>query len=516
MKSIIDNRFIVCLLWMAMICSILPSKDVDACTSIMAGKKATDSEIILVARNEDFSKNNWNKYLVFRHYPEYHTKNGSDNPVVKEGIWTLGNGLKVPVPENEFSYSAMPDADAYEEATNAIGNRFYFEERGINQRNVAISATNSVEVNDKAKRADPLVTIGIAESIIPTLILPQAETALGAVQLLGHYVEQYGASKGNGILIGDPEQSWYFEIGSGHHWIAVKVPEDSYIAVANGMRVHSVDLDSKNVLHSKGLFEFVSKHKLLDKPKRHLFNFAKAFGIPGVPYNVDRIWLAQKLLTPSKVQKTRQYQYPLFLKPDNKIRVKDVMNVLRATYKGTKLEGIAKRPIGVDRTAESHIMTLDQNMPDALKGIIWQAVGTPLGAPYMPLYRVMDDIPPGYSLGSNQYSPLSAYWAFRGLYALGNFDNNEFVPCIHQLWDKYEQQFINEHEYLNRMLKEIYRLNQKTAIDFARKYSTGIAYQLVGIANKERNNLMTKITDNQGGKSERRVGCRANASKCPL
>jgi len=312
------------------------------CTSVIVGKKATEQGIVLLARNEDAKQNNWDKYLVYRHHPEYH---GHPSPIVESNNWTLGNGLKVPVPENEFSYSAMPDAGSYAEASYGIGNRYYFEERGINQRNVAVSATNSVEVNERANKVDPLVSIGIAESVIPTLILSQAETAMHAIELLGHYVEQFGASEGNGILIGDPDESWYFEIGSGHHWISVKIPEYAYLVVANGMRVHSVDLDDKNVRHSSGLFEFVSKHGLLEQPERDDFNFAKAFGIPDDPYNTDRIWLAQKILTPSRHQEPRQYQYPLFLEPDEKVRVQDIMAVLRATYEGTVLEGKAQRPI---------------------------------------------------------------------------------------------------------------------------------------------------------------------------
>lgn len=388
------------------------------CTSIVVGKKATYDNTIILARNEDYTRNNWNKYMVFRRVAEYDNTNGN-NQSVSNGFWTLGNGLKVPVPDKMYKYNAMPDAAGDEEATFSVIRHYFFEERGINERNVAISATNSLAINQKAVVADPLLDAGgIAESVITTLLLPQVESAADAVKLLGFYVEQYGASEVNGILIGDPFESWYFEIGSGHHWIAVRVPDDSYLAVANGMRVHSVDLDSKNTMCSKKLFEFVCENKLLDKPKKDDFNFAEAFGIPGDPYNEDRIWLAQKILTPSLTQKPRLYQYPLFLKPDKKIHVGDIMGVLRATYKGTELDGIANRPIGVDRTAESHIMVLDRKMPHELQGMIWQVVSTPMGAPYIPLFSIMDEIPSCFGFGTNQYSPLSGYWSFRGLYGL--------------------------------------------------------------------------------------------------
>lgn len=465
------------------------------CTSVIVGKKATIDGTSILSRNEDYTRNNWNKYMVYRQFPEYYDPK-NDNTVVNDGVWTLGNGLQVPVPERMYRYNAMPDAAAYSEASSAIGNRYFFEERGINERNVAISATNSLAINEQANEADPLLTSGgVAESVIATLLLPQVSTAREGVLLLGKYVERYGASEVNGILIGDIDESWYFEIGSAHHWIAVRVPDECYIVVANGMRVHSVDLDDDNVLHSKKLFEFVSKHKLLKNPDQKSFNFAKAFGVIGNSYNVDREWLAQKILTPSLVQAPRKEQYPLFLEPDKRVHVKEIMKVLRATYKGTELEGKADRPIGVDRTAESHIMVLDSKMPDELQGIIWQVVSTPMGAPYMPLFPIMDDIPAGFTLEGNLYSPLSAYWAFRGLYSLCEVDKSRYKSLVETLWHRYEEQCIAEVGSLKKTLIEMYQDAPDAALNFAKRYSSGVAYQTVALANKERDLLMTKITN---------------------
>lgn len=464
---------------------MMVSLQADACTSILAGKKAAEHHITIIARNEDYTANNWNKYLAVR--PAKTNAPGQ--------TWTLGNGLKVPLPKIQFRYSAMPDAMAYEEEVFATQGRF-FEERGINERNVAISATNSVDVNAAAQKADPMVTPGIEEAVIPTLILPQATSALNAVEMLGRYVEKYGAGEGNGVAISDENNVWYFEIGSGHHWIAVKVPDDAYLAVANGMRVHSVDLDqTKTVRHSSGLFEFFVNNKLLKHPQRNDFNFAEAFGIPGNPYNVDRVWLIQKMLTPSRKQPVREYQYPLFLKPDKAIAVQDIMAIFRSTYEGTELEGIADRLIGVERTAESHIITLDSRMPVALQGIIWQALGNPGGSVYMPFFNTVDSYPPGYDYGSNTYSPYSAYWSFKGLASLGE-NHCRYEKQIKRLWQRYEQCFLFEHPYLTDTLKKMYKADPQRAIDFASGYSLGIAYRTVGAANAERNAIMTMITQN--------------------
>ncbi len=138
------------------------SSNAIACTGLIVGKEASNDGSIMIARNEDFSINNWNKYLKYRP--------AQDN---QEGDWQLGNGLIVPMPKHFFAYSAIPDWDA--DTVNRDGK--FYEERGINEHNVAISATTSAEINDKVAKVDPLIDNGVIEAIIPTLILPQAENA---------------------------------------------------------------------------------------------------------------------------------------------------------------------------------------------------------------------------------------------------------------------------------------------------------------------------------------------------
>lgn len=464
------------------------------CTSIMAGKAATADGTVLIARNEEFGVNNWCKHVRYRSVPCYE---------IGKGDWTLENGLTVAAPDRFYRYSAVSDAvkDEKEEA----GDHFYFEERGINEKNVAISATNSMDMNKDAKLADPPAETGIDESILLSLLLPQAETAAGTVRLLGGYLLKYGASEANGILIADENEAWYFEIGSCHHWIAVRVPEQAYLVVANCMRVHSVDLDAPDVMHSEGLFTFVKEHGLLKEPDEHQFNFAKAFGTSGSIingrydpyYNVDRLWLAQNMLTPSAVQKPGLEEYPLFLIPDRKISVSDVMKVFRANYEGTELAGLATRNIGVVRTAESHIMTLNPAMPDCLKGVIWQALSSPLGSPYMPVFAAADRIPDCYTKGACEYTPDSAYWSFRGLFALADMCG---ISIYEDLWKQYEEKFIAEHDRIRADLSKKHEEGALEAAEMAKEYSEGILNGMVKAANKRFAELLTDIAVKQKDK----------------
>ena len=354
------------------------------CINIAIGREASTDNQIMVCRNEDGRGHRWNRYLAYRSEPEY-----ASPLVVHEGIWTLGNGLGVPLPANGFAYSAMPDAQPHRAARCHL-----HEGRGINENNVAVSTTNARRLNPQAMAADPLLAeAGVAEAVIPTLLLPQALSAHHGVELLGHYIERYGASEACGAILADAFEAWYLEIGSAHHWIAVRIPADSYLVAAGTMRVHDVDLDGAGVLHSRGLFEFVAEHRLLTDPDRRRFDFAAAFGVPGSPQDAERIWLTQKHLSSSRRQGPRQPRYPLFLKPDGRLCVTDVMTVLRGTSMWRVFEGGTGRPSAHDRTEASHIVCLNADMPTELRGLIWQTLGSPLGTPYLPLYHAMQDIP---------------------------------------------------------------------------------------------------------------------------
>lgn len=474
------------------------------CTSVIAGKHATEDGTVIVARNEEFEQNNWNKYIIGRRSPQYVLESDSNCCVGTQ--WRLGNGLCVPIPQTAYQYCSIADALGQTEAVYNIGEHYFFEERGINEKNVAISATNSMGINDKASLADPTVNIGIEESVILTLILPQAENARQAVELLGSYVEEYGAVEANGISFADINEIWYMEIGSGHHWIAVKVPEDKYLVVANCMRIHGINLnDTDNVLHSTGIYEFVQKNQLLQNPDVESFDFASAFGYPGKSgdpegdpyYNVDRLWLAQKILSPSVKQQVRQPEYPLFLSPDEAISVEKVAEVLRANYQGTELEGKAERPIGVVRTAESHIMILDETMPNELQGIIWQTIGTPLGCPYMPIFAEMQEMPKQYAMGASDYDEESAYWKFRSGFSIADKFGEEAVNERNKKWRQLEQQTFVEYEQLKAVIKTFYQQDKKLTLSMAEDFSLGILLRSEQMAEEMREQLLTKLAVDQ-------------------
>ncbi|QEL56270.1 C69 family dipeptidase [Chromobacterium paludis] len=465
------------------ILALLGADAAQACTSLVVGKLASADGSLMVARNEDYYINNWNKREVI------HPRREAD----KDEQLSFKNGLKVPAPKTLYRYTGLMDWNGDTLAGDGL-----YEERGVNEFNVAVTATNSAQVNKQAAAADPLVDSGVIEAVIPSLILPQAKRAREGVELLGRYIQQYGAGEGNGVLIADPNEAWYMEIGSGHHWLAYRLPQDGYLIVANGLRLHGVNLQDKaNVLSSPGLADFVRQHKLLPSVDERAFNFAKAFGVTGDPYNVDREWLAQHRLTPSLKQATRQDQYPLLQKPDHKLSVADVAGVLRADFTGTPLakRADAERPIGVDRTIESHIFQLRADMPQPFAVLTWQSFGSPAGAVFVPMYEnALKDVAAPLRSGSAQYEGQSAYWAFRGNATLAQANPAKYGPVLRAWQGKLESQLQVGQPHVDAMLKTLYAANPQTAQALANQWSNGAMLWAVQSARDVNQALMTDMT----------------------
>jgi len=454
-----------------------------ACTSVMVGKNASENGSVIISRNEDFSSNNWAKHMQI--YPAKTYKQGDKI--------TLSTGLEIPAPVKTLRYTAMIDWDAFSYKTP--GNGKVYEQRGVNELNVAMTATNSAEINKKALKADPH-TDGIVEQNMLGLVLSEATSAKHAVRILADYIAKYGAGEGYGVQFADLDEAWYMEVGGGHQWIAVRVPDDKYLVIANGLRISGVDLDSNDVMHSDGLFKMVQQNKLLQKPVRSSFNFAKAFGNIGDNYNIDREWNSQKILSPSVKQKTRLKQYPLFMSPDEKISISDIAQVLRADYTGTELEKEGVRPSGVDRNSEAHIIEMYPDMPKELAAVIWQTPSNLKYSPFIPFYNVMKKIPAEYAMGTGSYDDKSSWWNFRTLGTLASKSvlNGKYELVVNKTWLTLEAQFTETLPYVNSMLKNMYKQDPNLAINFASDYSNGTLQLTLDKASQLKSALITELT----------------------
>ncbi|KAL4425605.1 hypothetical protein ABPG75_009621 [Micractinium tetrahymenae] len=426
---------------------------VAACTSFIVGSAASVDGSVLIARNDDGEGAVSPSSLV------YHP--------AREGPALLRanlNNLTLTLPAPGFAYWALPAgplADA-DKGTNTTG-----EAAGWNEAGVAVSATESIYNSAAALAADPPnEDTGIIEDVIPSILLPQATSARHGAKLLGEAVSKHGAGEAFGVLIADREEVWYLETASGHHWLAQRVPPDTFFVSANQGRFQEVDLDDEAAtLSSPGLLKHAIRSGLWDPASGRPFNFFSAFmrdGVHDTNYSYPRVCLLQGMWGHFCGQELRSpalgcrnvvpkpcdnmLRQPVFLKPQpRKLSAQDVMAAMRNHFEGSRHDPYTLqhpeepfRPIALLRTGMGHVTRLRPlagGVPDGLSIITYTAMSTPKLSPFIPLYKGLpgDVLPP--ELTAAEYRKpdrVSLFWKARRLQALVFQDWPALAPAAAQ------------------------------------------------------------------------------------
>ena len=457
-----------------------------ACTSILVGKKATADGSTMIGRNED-CRSAWPKHMTVHPHQEGIENNHYSSP-------DKDNDFEIDLPSTSFKYTATP------EWTDEFGT---FEEDGINEFNVAMSATESAYANRRVLGYDPLLKSGIAEEAMINVVLPFIKSAREGVERLGQIVSEHGAAEANGVLFSDENEVWYFEIGSGHYWVAQQIPADSYAVVANQLAIQEVDFsDHENFITAPGIRDFVREHHL--NPAKTGFNFRNIFGTHSLSdeiYNTPRVWDGQRLLNPEIHQEPMDENLPFIRKANRLLHRDDVEAVLTSHFKGTEYDPIGNgpeeskkkfRPISLAKTQESHILQIRSNVSETLKGIHWLALGVTAQSSFVPFYASATDVHPAYKVGTKDYSPDSAYWIYKLVSVLVDPHYLEFGKMLADTQDDLYAQFTHLIEETDHHATE---LSGDAQIDYLTKQS--IQFQQVGIDRMQAltSKLITAATD---------------------
>ncbi|WP_353990376.1 C69 family dipeptidase [Pediococcus argentinicus] len=454
-----------------------------ACTSFLAGKLATIDGSTIIGRNED-SKSAWPKnFIVHSHSTEPKEFKSNENK------------FTMPLPDEAAKYTATP------EWTDQYG---LFEEDGINEYSVAMSATESAYTNDTVLAADPLNSGGIGEEAMVTVVLPYIKTAREGVKRLGSIIEKYGTSETNGILFSDQKEVWYMETAAGHQWVAQRIPDDHYAVVSNQLSIQEIDFDDDvNFMFNSGLKQFVAENHL--NPNESGFNFREIFGkndLSDEYYNTPRVWEGQRILNPEIKQDPVSHDLPFIRKASRLIKISDVQRILSSHYEGTPYNPAGNgsetdkhrfRPISLPATQESHILQLRPNKPNTTAGVHWLAMGVAAQSVYVPFFAGMSETPAIYQ-GTNklEYDPNSAYWVFKLVSVLVDAHFKEFMPELQKV-----QSATNIS--LGNLLKEADAKSNELSGDNLTTYLNQIANQSSTIAidafRKLSSQLITKSTD---------------------
>ncbi|SEM49575.1 dipeptidase A. Cysteine peptidase. MEROPS family C69 [Ligilactobacillus sp. WC1T17] len=401
------------------------SFEFSACTSILVGKKAMADGSTVIGRNED-AKSAWPKKM---------TVHPHENFTEPQTFTSKDNGFSMPLPNERFKYTATP------EWTDEFG---LFEEDGINEYGVCMSATESAYANERVLGFDPLVEKGIGEEAMVTCVLPYVKSARQGVERLGEIVSTYGTCESNGILFSDQDEVWYMETGSGHHWVAQRIPDDCYAVCANQLAIQEIDFDDPaNFMFSKDILAFVNGHHL--NPQPQTFNFRNIFGTHTLSdeiYSTPRVWYGQRYLTPSVVQEPMSEDLPFIQKADRLLYLDDLEYVLGSHFQNTPYDPLGNgpkelknkfRPISLAKTQESHLLQMRSNLPVDVAGLHYLALGVTCQSVYVPVYAGTNDVIEAYKHGQKTYSTDSAYWDYKLLGILVDPHYPLFGQKLHDL-----------------------------------------------------------------------------------
>lgn len=415
-----------------------------SCTTILVGKGASADGSTMVARNDDSPSGKFTPKKFVTVLP-------GEQPRHYKSVLSH---VEIDLPDNPMRYTAVP---------NAVEGEGIWAAAGVNEANVAMTATETITSNVRVLGADPLVEYvpakdgreeirgGIGEEDIVVLVLPYICSAREGVVRLGALLEEFGTYEMNGIAFQDRDEIWWLETIGGHHWMARRVPDNSYVIMPNQLGIDSFDLGDaegaqKEFMCSTDLRKFLTDNHLdlsMDSGavRSGVFNPRWAFGSHDDSdhvYNTPRAWFSQRYFN----RRTYRWDGPeadytpasddiaWALVPEKKITPEDVKYVLSAHFQGTKYDPYsatgdlsmagAYRAIGVNRTDFMALTQIRHDVPDEYRAIEWICFGSNTFNAMVPFYANVEKTPDYLSCTTGKVSTDSFYWANRLIGALAD------------------------------------------------------------------------------------------------
>lgn len=436
-----------------------------ACTTILVGKKASYDGSTMIARNDDSPSGRFTpkKYVVV--HPD-------EQP--RKYISVLSH-VEIDLPDNPMRYTAVP---------NALEGDGIWAASGVNEANVAMTATETITSNPRVLGADPLVVYqpakdeqeevkgGIGEEDIVCLVLPYIRSAREGVKRLGSLLEQYGTYEMNGIAFQDADEIWWLETIGGHHWIARKVPDDVYVIMPNQLGIDQFNLEDafseqKEYMCSADLKDFIEKYHL-NLAMDGVLNPRDAFGSHDDSdhvYNTPRAWYMGRCLNPrtwrwdGPAADFTPYSdnIPWCMVPERKVTVEDVKYVLSSHFQGTPYDPYAGygesnmrgayRSIGINRNDFMSLIQINDNRPDDIKAIQWLSFASNAFNVMVPFYADIETTPDYLSNTTGEVSTDNFYWSSRMIAAMADASYKKSIFHI----ERYQEHVLSKgHEIINR------------------------------------------------------------------
>ena len=485
---------------------MLITANLNACTSIIVTKGATQDKSVIITYSCD------GEFLY--HFDLIPAQDHAPGDVYEIKNWEGEIVAKIPQPSHTYKVVGL-----------------------MNEYQLAIGETTTTG-REELQNSDGVLHYWTLMHIT----LQRAKTAREAIEVMTSLVEQYGyASTAEAFSIADPQEAWIMEMigtgpgGKGAVWVARKVPDGYVSCHANLSRIGEFPLhDKDNCLYSPNVISFAVEKGYYDPGSGEPFRFNMAYCPPN-PFDLrvcaTRVWSILKRTAPSKDFSPDYHRgvkgaepYPLWIKPDNKLSVKDVMNLMRDHYEGTDFDmttaitagpfnnpyrwsGLTwivdsikycwERSVSTQKTSFSFISQSRAHLPDKIGGVYWFGFDDTYMTCYIPLYCCIDDIPDSFTKGSLQeFSFDSAWWIFNFVSNLSYLKFSYMIKDIQAVQSELENYALNLQPYIEHTCLELIKSGDDELVQtFLTNYSCNRAQEVVKRWKSLGMDLLTKYND---------------------
>ena len=460
-----------------------------ACTNLIVGKAASADGSVIVS----YSADSYGMYGYLCHYPA---------AVHAEGTWR-----EILDWESGQYWGRIPEAP---QTYNVIGN--------INEFQVTIAETT---FGGREELVNPEGIIDYGSLLY--LALQRSKTAREAIEVMTTLVEEYGyRSSGESFTIADPNEAWIMEMvgkGPGRKgavWVAVRIPDDCIAAHANQARIRQFPLkDKDNCLYSKDVIKFAREKGFFDGNDKD-FDFAAAYcpaDFGGLRYCDARVWSYFNMFADADMNQylpwamgdTSATPMPLYVKPKQKVSVRDVQSAMRDHYEGTPLDITGdvgagpwsmpyrpsplsfkvddksyfnERPISTQQTAFTFVSQMRDWLPNSIGGVLWFGTDDANMAVFTPVYCCTNVVPECYKremADAVTFSEKSAFWLFNMVSNMVYPRYSALIGDLKKVQENCEETFAANQPAIEAKAMTLYQDNPPKAVAMLTKYTAETA-----------------------------------------
>ncbi len=455
-----------------------------ACTNFLFSKGATKDGSTMIT----YAADSHTRYGQLRYCPAADHKPGEMLRIYDYG--SLKYLLSIPQPEHTY---------------NVVG--------FINEFQLAIGETTWGGIPELEQGN----STGIDYGNLIYVALQRARNCREAIVIMDELTRTYGyASGGESFSLCDPNEVWIYEIidkgkEQGAVWVARRVPEGYVCGHANQARITQFPLESKQASKSafgKGYHKSLSSHnlKFINDPEVECvysedvisfarnngwyqgsdeqFSFADTYNpitFSGARACDARVYAMYNRVNPD-MKRYEAYamgdihaeRLPLWIQPDHKIDVHEVMNLMRDHFEGTPMDMtqdvgagpfhlpyrwrpmdwevdgkkyVHERATSTQQTGFSFVAQCRSWLPNALGGIIWFGVDDTYSTCYCPMYCGMTQIPICFEYGNGsmtEYSETAAFWLFNRVTNFCYLRYDSMIKDVQDAQQELETYFIGQ------------------------------------------------------------------------